>query len=188
MSSDVRSILARHDPARWKRTLSYRPKAELPYDLLRLPSDAPLLFDATVYIDLLKGDLPTPIVTLVASRVILHGAPALAELAVVVGVLNPQDARTTDTLKPILETLERISPARIVVPSHDVWLEASLLAGILARTQGIPKTDRCKFLSDALLFLIAAESQSVLISRNSRDIDLLLQMKPGVRVLLYEQA
>lgn len=187
MNSDIKSIMGRHDPARWKRTLAYRPKTELPYDPSLLPSDAPLLFDATVYIDQLKGDLPVSIVTLLASRVILHGAPALAELAVTVGILDPQDSRTGETLKPIVETLESINPARIVAPGHDVWLEASLLAGILARTQGIPKTDRRKFLSDVLLFLMAAENRSILISRNSRDIDLLLQMKPGVMVLLYEQ-
>jgi len=148
----------------------------------------PLLLDATVYIDQLKGELPVAIVNLIASRVILHAAPALAELAVTIGVLDPLDARTSPNLKPILEVLERISPQRTIVPSYDVWLEASVLAGILARTQGIPKTDRRKFLSDALLFLMAAGSRAVLISRNSRDLDLLLQMKPNVMVLLYEQA
>jgi len=186
--SDVKSIIARHDPARWNRTLSYRSKAALPYDPSQAPPDIPLLFDATVYIDQLKGDLPASMVNLVASRIILHGAPALAELAVTVGVLDPRDSRTGDTLKPIMETLERISPARIIVPSYDAWLEASVLAGIMARTQGIPRTDRRKFFSDALLFLMAAENRAVLISRNSRDLDLLLQMKPHVMVLLYEQS
>ena len=51
---------------------------------------APLLFDTTVYIDQLKGDLPRSVIDLVASRTILHGAPALAELAVTIGVLNGQ--------------------------------------------------------------------------------------------------
>src|SRR5262245_51474882 len=103
LSSDVKSILGRRGPARWKRTLAYRPRAELPYDPSRVPSDAPLLLDATVYIDQLKGQLPASIVTLIASRMILHGAPALAELAVTVGVLDPQDARTGHTLKPIVD-------------------------------------------------------------------------------------
>jgi len=187
LNSEVKSVLERHDSARWNRTLNYRSKAVLPFDPSQAPPDVPLLLDATVYVDQLKGDLPASIVNLVASRAILHGAPALAELAVTVGVLNPRDARTDDTLKPIVEMLERISPARIVVPSYDAWLEASVLAGILARTQGIPKADRRRFLSDALLFLMAAESRAVLISRNSRNLDLLLQMKPGIMVLLYEQ-
>jgi hypothetical protein len=188
LSSDVKSIIERHDPAHWTRSLSYREKAALPYDSSRVPLHAPLLFDATVYIDQLKGQLPISIINLIAPRVVLHGAPALAELAATVGILDPLDVRTDDTLKPIVVALERIDPQRIIVPSHDAWLEASVLAGILARTQGIPKAERRKFLNDALLFLMAAESRATLISRNSRDLDLLLQMKPTVMVLLYEQA
>ena len=69
-----------------------------------------------------------------------------------------------------------------------MWLEAAVMAGILARTQAIPKQDRRKFLSDTLLFLQAADSGSVMVSRNSRDLDLLLQLKPRVRVLLYDRA
>jgi hypothetical protein len=40
-------------------------------------------------------------------------------------------------------------------------------------------------LNDALLFLTAAATGAILISRNLKDLDLLLQMKPGVGVLLY---
>ncbi len=147
-----------------------------------------LLFDATVYIDQLKGQLPTAIVNLMASRTILHGAPALAELSVTIGALDPADRRTRATLIPIVETLTRINPARIIAPSYEVWLEASLMAGILARTQAIPRQDRRKFLNDTLLFLQAADSGSVMISRNSRDLDLLLQLKPEAGVLLYERS
>ena len=60
------------------------------------------------------------------------------------------------------------------------------MAGILARTQAIPRQDRRKFLNDALLFLQAADTGSVMIGRNSRDFDLLLQLKPQVHVLLYD--
>jgi hypothetical protein len=67
-------------------------------------------------------------------------------------------------------------------------VEAAVLEGILARTQSIPKQDRRKFLNDALLFLQAADSGSVLVSRNSRDLDLLLQLKPQAGVLLYEKS
>jgi hypothetical protein len=73
----------------------------------------------------------------------------------------------------------------ILVPSDEVWIEASILAGVLARTQGVAKADRRRLLNDALLFLTAAETGAILISRNLKDLDLLLQMKPGVGVLLY---
>jgi hypothetical protein len=123
-----------------------------------------------------------------ASRTILHGAPALFELAVTIGTLEPADRRTQAALNPIVEMLTRISPARIIAPSYEVWLEAAVTAGILARTQSIPKQDRRKFLNDALLFLQAADTGSVMVSRNSRDLDLLLQLKPQARVLLYEKS
>ena len=142
------------------------------------------MFDATVYTDQLKGQMPKPIVNLIASRTILHGAPALAELAVTIGALDPADSRTQATLVPIIETLTRINPSRILAPSSEAWLEAAIMAGINARTQAIPKQDRRRFLNDVLLFLQAAETGSFMISRNSRDLDLLLQLKPRARVLL----
>jgi hypothetical protein len=74
------------------------------------------------------------------------------------------------------------------VPNYEIWLEAAVLAGILARTQAIPKQDRRKFLNDTLLFLQAADAGAVMISRNSPDLDLLLQMKPQVGVLLYDKS
>ena len=188
MSSDVQSIIARHDPARWSQPLAHRPKADLPFDPLQVPAGVSLLFDATVYIDQLKGQLPTSIINLMASRTILHGAPALAELSVTIGALDPVDRRTHATLIPIVEMLTRINPLRIIAPSYEVWLEASVIAGILARTQAIPKQDRRKFLNDTLLFLQAADSGSVMVSRNSRDLDLLLQLKPQAGVLLYDKS
>jgi hypothetical protein len=184
---DVQSIISRHDPACWSKTLAHRPKAELPFDPFQVPPKSALLLDATVYIDQLKGELPRPIVDLVAARTILHGAPALAELAVTIGALDPADRRTQATLTPIVEVLTRINPGRIIMPRYEIWLEAAVMAGILARTQAIPKQDRRKFLNDTLLFLLAAGAGAVMISRNSRDLDLLLQIKPQVAVLLYDR-
>jgi len=91
-------------------------------------------------------------------------------------------------LIPIVEMLMRINPSRIITPSYQVWLEAAVMAGILARTQAIPKQDRRRFLNDTLLFLQAAEANAVMVSRNSRDIDLLLQLKPQAGVLLYDKS
>jgi hypothetical protein len=187
LSSDVLSIVARHDPSLWSRTLRYRARRELPFDISRLPQDLPLLFDTTVYIDHLKGELPGAVVSLMSSRTVFHASPALAELAVTVGTLNPIDQRTKAVLKPIMETLSRIPLQRVITPETETWLEAAVLAGILARIQGIPREARGKFLHDAPLFLLAETSGSILISRNFRDLDLLLQVKPGVEVLLYDK-
>ena len=87
----------------------------------------------------------------------------------------------------LLETLRRVDDTRTVAPSTSAWLEASVMAGVLARTQHLGKEARRKLLNDALLFLTAGESNSVLISRNAKDMDLLLQMQPGVQVCLYDR-
>jgi hypothetical protein len=187
LSSDVWSVISCHDPARWRQTLSHRSRDDLPFDPLQIPTDASLLFDSTVYIDQLKGQLPAAIVNLIASRIIFHAAPALAELAVIIGALDPADRRTRSAIEPIIDTLTRISTRRIITPTYEVWLEASVIAGILSRTQGIPKQDRRRFLNDCLLFLLASDSRCVLITRNSRDVDLLLQLKPQTAVLLYDK-
>lgn len=97
-------------------------------------------------------------------------------------------AAPQQTLSPIIETLTRIKPARIIAPNYEIWLETALMAGILARTQVIPKQDRRKFFNDALLFLLAADVGAVMVGRNSRDLDLLLQLKPEVGVLLYDRS
>lgn len=187
MISDLAAVFKRHEPAKWTRTLAYRSRGDLPYDTAAVPAGAPILLDTTVYLDQLKGDLPRSIVDLVAARRIHHGAPALSELAAGICLLDPSDPRTVSSRKPIEETLARVPPQMILVPSDAAWIEASVLAGILARTQGLPKADRRKLLNDALLFMVAAETGSLLISRNAKDCDLLLQMKPGVPVLLYDR-
>lgn len=187
MISDVAAVLRRHDPGKWRRTLAYRAKRDLPYDASKVPPDAALLLDTTVYIDHLKGDLPTSVVDLIATRAVHHGTPALSELAAAIGYLDPRDPRTAANVRPIMETLERIPAQMVTAPSDEGWIEASLVAAILIRIQGIPKADRRKYLNDAFLFMIAAETGAILITRNSREFDLLLQIKPGVSVLLYDR-
>jgi predicted nucleic acid-binding protein len=182
---DFDTILYRCAPEKWTRSLAYRPSEDLPFNPAAVPQGAPILLDTTVYIDQLKGDLPPPIIDLIATRPVHHGAPALSELAAAIGYLDLLDSRTAANLKPIIETLERVPPQMILVPSDEAWIEGSILAGILARTQGVAKGDRRRLLNDALLFLTASATGAILISRNLRDLDLLLQMKPGVGVLLY---
>lgn len=187
MISDPASAAARHDPGQWRRTLRYRDRTALPFNRSAAPPSLPVLLDATVYVDRLKGHLPLQIESLLADRRIVHAAPALAELSIAIGVLDPSDSRTAAALAPLRSAIEAVT-ANVLAPSTNCWVEAGVLAGILARTQGIAKTDRRKLQIDALLFLMAEEAGAMLLSRNVRDFDLLLQIKPGVAVLLYDRA
>ena len=84
---------------------------------------------------------------------------------------------------PLLEILSRMAPTRIVAPSADAWTEAAIVAGILARTQGYAREARRALLHDAMMVLTAVGARAVLISRNVRDMDLLLRFWPHAKVL-----
>jgi hypothetical protein len=144
------------------------------------------MLDTTVYVDALKRPLPAEIASVLTRTIVFHCAIACAELAISIGHLDPWDPRTIATRGPLEETFTRMASASIVAPSADAWTEASLMAGILARTQGFERAQRQKLLHDALMFLTANEIGATSISRNVRDMDLLLHLKPSANVLLYE--
>ena len=137
--------------------------------------------------DTLKGDLAADTLALVVSRPVLHAASALAELSPAIGLLRLGNARTEAALRPIRDTLSRISPLRAAPPAPRLWVEAAVLAGILTRTQGIPHADRRKLLTDALLFLQVEDTGAILLTCHLRDFDPLLQDKPGPGVLFYDR-
>jgi predicted nucleic acid-binding protein len=177
-----------HDPARYTATLAYRTRDQLPYEITAAPADAVLMLDTTVYIDAQKAKLPTDLAARIAGAEILHSAVALGEIAASLGLLDPAHLNTAGVSAVLREMLEKADAARTVAPSTEAWLEASVICGILARTQHLQKEGRRKLLNDALVFLSAGEAGAVLVSRNSRDMDLLLQFRPEVKVLLYDQA
>jgi len=146
------------------------------------------MLDTTVYLDALKAPgLPTAIATLVARNVVLHSAISCAELAVSVGHLDLAHPLAAVHRAPLVETLSRMAPTRIVAPSAAAWTEAALIAGILARIQGYPRESRRAVLNDALILLTALEGGATLISRNVRHMDLLLRFRPDAHVLLYDR-
>ena len=188
MPSSPGDLLARHDPSAWTRTLAYRPRTDLPFDAALVGAATLIMLYTTVYLDALKAPgLPASIATLVARNVVLHSAIACAELAVSVGHLDPTHPRTEAHRLPLVETLSRIAPTRIMAPSADAWTEAALIAGILARIQGYQRESRREVLNDALMLLTAMEAGATLISRNVRHMDLLLRFRPDAQVLLYDR-
>ncbi len=145
------------------------------------------MLDTTVYIDAQKGRLPADLAARIAGAAITHCAVALSEIATSIGLLDPTHPGTPAIRAVLTETLSRASPERTAAPTHNAWVEAALMSGILARTQGLPKEDRRKMLNDALIFLCAGETGAVLVSANKKDIDLLLRLKPTVQVVLYDK-
>jgi len=168
--------------------LAYRARNELPFDAEAVEEATPVMLDTTVYLDALKAPgLPEAIARLVARNVVLHCAIACAELAVSVGHLDPAHPQTDAYRAPLVETLSRMVPTRIMSPSAGAWTEAALVAGILARIQGYVRESRRAVLHDALMLLTAVEARATLISRNVRHMDLLLRFRPDAQVLLYDR-
>ena len=124
---------------------------------------------------------------------------ACAELAISIGLLDPADPRTPGTIAAIQAHLDQMSKDKTVAPSASAWTEAAVLAGILARTQGLATSKRVltldqaccqqgrrrELLLDTLLYLTAVEQEMLLVSANIRHMDLLLQLRPTTQILLY---
>jgi predicted nucleic acid-binding protein len=199
-SDTIGAVARRYDPARHKAALRYRRDPDLPFDPDVAPV-LPLLLDTTVYLDRSAGRLPRNILTLIAARqhLVYNCGVVCAELAISVGLLNPADPRTRSTIAAIRAHLDQMEKDKTVAPSASAWTQAAILAGILARTQGLarPKRNlspdqaccqegrRRELLLDALLYMTAIEENMLLLSGNVRHMDLLMQLRPAENLLLY---
>lgn len=187
MPSDPAQLLARHDPAKHTRPIARRKREALPFDLAVVGATDQVMPDTNLYIDALKGHLPKPVGELIANTPVLHSSVAACELAIATGLLDPAHPGTAANRTALLDVVERMKPPRLVSPSPDAWIEAAVIAGICARTQNYPGPERRRLLNDALIFLSAIEEGAVLVTRNIRDADLLLNFRPDARVVLYDR-
>ncbi len=188
MALDLAGALRRLKPDKRTQPLIRRSDDDLPFidpDHLTGP---PLLLDTTVYIDLLQDRAPVEIEPLLRQRQITHSSVAVGELTHLFGRLDPAHPGSRDVLAQVRGTLDDIPLHRLSVPSVQVIAEAGILCGIVARLRGLPKTDRQPLMNDATLFLQALESGATLLSRNIADMDIIGQIVPAGRVLLYRQA
>ncbi len=199
-SDTIGAVARRHKPAAHTATLRYRRDTALPFDPAAAPV-LPLLLDTTTYLDRSHGKVPAGVRALIASRqhMVHNCGVACAELAISLGLLDPADPRTTTTIGAIQGHLDHMAQDRTVAPSASAWTAAAVLAGTLARTQGLARPKRSltadqlccqqgrrrELLLDALIYLTAVEQDMLLISANVRHMDLLLQLHPTGHVLLY---
>lgn len=174
------------DPAAWSRQLSHRPDAELPFDPDLVPHGATLLPDSCFYIDALKGLVPSGVAALIRmlTRRLLHSTVCRAKLTAGSAKLPLTDPRTPTSRARILSMLGRMPSEGLVQSSAAAWDEA----GTLARTQGLAKGAHLTLLFDTSVFLTALERDATVLTANVRDFDVLLQLRPEARVLLYRAA
>ena len=186
MSSEFQGTLRRLKPDKHRAQL--RPRAESELEFIETISRRPakLLYDTTVYIDILQCRFPQQGEAMLRATEAWHSPVTEAELAATCGLLDPAHSQTPEIIEQVAEVIDRRPSYRTITPDPEVWREAGVLSGTLARTQGYGTEHRRRVLNDALLFATARKHGCAVLSRNVRDFDFLQQLDPAGKVLFYK--
>jgi predicted nucleic acid-binding protein len=187
LSFELAASLRRLKPQKRTRPLARRDDADLTFVDATVAAGPPILLDTNVYIDSLHKRLPGEVKELLRIRQINHSSVAAAELAHILGRLDPGHPGTKPALAAVQASLEAIPPHRLGAPSIEATVEAGIVTGIVARLRGLPKTSHQPLLNDTILFLQALENGFCVLSRNIADLDFIQQIVPAGRVLFYRQ-
>lgn len=186
-SNSIYRSLRRYKPEKRLAQLKRRDRAALPYlDPLK-PASPKLLLDTTVYIDELQGRFPRQAEVALRASELWHSTVTEAELAAIAGLLDPTHQDTPQVIKQVALSIEKRPSYRILNPDEEIWREAGILAGLLARLQHYGKSEQRRVLNDALIFLSAAKFGCVVLTRNVADFDFLMQIAPFGKAVFYEE-
>ena len=178
--------MRRLKPEKRLKQLEYRNRAQLHF----LPSFKPpfpkLLLDTTVYIDALQGNLPEYVEIALRTSNLWHSTVTEAELAALAGLLDPKHPNTASAIAQVTKSIELRPEHRNLTPDRDIWREAGILAGLLARLQQYGKNERRKALNDALIYLTASKYGCMVLTRNVSDFDLLMQLDSKGQAVFYD--
>ena len=144
-----------------------------------------MLLDTNVYIHRAAGRLPAELRDLVDRALLFHCSVVLAELAV--GVANADPARQSwpGLRDHYADLFEAVPATRLLTPDAQIWIDAGLIAGTLARTQRFQPHQRKQCLNDALIFLTAAKVGLPVLTANRDEFDLIQQLAPEGRFVHY---
>jgi predicted nucleic acid-binding protein len=179
LSIDFSAGLRRLKPDKHLAQLGRRTPAEL-ISAIDVAGEgrAPLVLDTNVYIQSAAGTLPVAAVALVDRGLLFHCSVCVAELAT--GVANSDPARAGwQAMRTYYSALIATFPVtRLLTPDAQIWAEAGLIAGTLARTQNFQWHQRKECLNDALIFLTAAKAGLPVLTASRDEFDLIQQLAP----------
>ncbi len=101
------------------------------------------------------------------------------------GLLDPAHAQTRGIMEQVVAVIERRPSHRTLATDSEIWREAGILSGTLARLQGYKSDQRRRVLNDALLFATARTHGCSVLTRSVFDFDFLQQLDPSGKVLFY---
>jgi len=185
LGSDFQGVLRRLKPEKHQTQLKPRHQSELEFIGTTHNRPAKLLYDTTVYIDILQGRFPQVGEQMLRASEAWHSPVTEAELAVSCGLLDPSHSRTRENIEQIVAVIELRPRHRTIMPDVGIWREAGILCGIISRLQGYGRDGQRRLLNDALLFASARKYGCALLTRNVVDFDFLQQLEPSGKVLFY---
>lgn len=177
MTIDLREHLRRVKPDKHVSKLALRSP-----DLLIAAGDiagagrAAILLDTNVYIHSAAGTLPAAAEALVDRGLLFHCSVCVAELSTGVANANLLDGGWKSLRDHYANLIASVPSTRLLTPDPEVWTEAGLIAGMLARTQGYQRHQRKECLNDALIFLTAARAGLPVLTANRNEFDLIQQL------------
>jgi predicted nucleic acid-binding protein len=185
LSSEFQTTLRRLKPEKRRTQLKMRPDADLAFIETASIRPRKLLYDTTVYIDILQNRFPQNGEPMLRAAEAWHSPVTEAELAAAIGLLDPAHPQTHEITEQISNVIERRPTYRTIAPDPEIWREAGILSGVLARLQGYGRDHQRRALNDALLFATARKHGCAVLTRNVVDFDLLSQLDPIGNVLFY---
>jgi predicted nucleic acid-binding protein len=143
------------------------------------PSGRALLVpDTNVYIRAAAGTLPALVQDLVERALLFHCSVCLGELATGIANANPSLPSWSALRDHYLELFDSIPSVRLLKPDAQVWTDAGVVAGVLARTQGFQRHQRKECLNDSLIYLTAAKAGLPVLTADNHQFDLIQQLAP----------
>src|SRR5215467_9965025 len=142
LSSEFQASLRRIKPEKRNKPLERRPDSTLEFIETTASTPGKLLYDTTVYIDILQDRFPREGEPMLWAVDAWHSPVTEAELAAACGLLDPNHSQTRKVIDQIAALIDRRPIQRIVMPDQHVWREAGIFSGILARLQGYEKDQR----------------------------------------------
>ncbi len=183
--SPFRTTLRRLKPEKHLAQLKPRPHARLQFVHTATTEHSKLLYDTTVYVDVLQGRFPPNAELFLRAAEAWHSTVTGAELATLCGLLDPRRLESRAVVEQVSAVIDRRPGHRTLAPDREIWDAAGVLAGILARLQQYSRADRRRALNDALVFSTARKYGLTVLTRNVTDFDFLQQLDPAGKVLFY---
>jgi len=184
---DLRRLLRRIKPHRFTHPLPRRARADLPFVTDSPAAGRELLLDTCVYIDVLQGNTPNAVDTLLRLRTLSHLAVCVAELTHGFGRLDPRHPGTEAVLRSMTRAVAAIPSHRLETASAEVVIQAGILAGLVFRLCDLQPGREVAALNDAIVYSHAMANGQTVLTRNVRDFDVMNQILPEGRVLFYER-